>query len=188
VKADCPGIYCVLPTNNGQPGYSEDGSCGLNARKCAYAGFGNCCSVHNECGFSREHCGDGCQSGFGICREEISGQKSGAKKASLDNGGGKGVSQGTTCGGQTSCKDSPAGPCCSKYGFCGSSDLYCNLALGCQEKFGTCHSSGIKEASMNGACGSETGKGATCARSKFGSCCSKYGFCGSGELFCGEGW
>jgi len=35
------------------------------------------------------------------------------------------------------CQD---GYCCSKYGWCGKSDSYCNINNGCQSEFGKCSS------------------------------------------------
>jgi len=32
----------------------------------------------------------------------------------------------------------PSGQCCSKYGWCGKSDDYCDTSKGCQSAFGTC--------------------------------------------------
>ncbi|OAL44264.1 hypothetical protein IQ07DRAFT_481616, partial [Pyrenochaeta sp. DS3sAY3a] len=42
---------------------------------------------------------------------------------------------GATGGGQT-CGGSVFGNCCSEYGYCGSTDIYCGT--GCQSGFGTC--------------------------------------------------
>jgi len=41
------------------------------------------------------------------------------------------------CGeGIGSCDDNE---CCSKYGWCGKTDEYCNVAKGCQSEFGICN-------------------------------------------------
>ncbi|KNC95896.1 uncharacterized protein SPPG_09564 [Spizellomyces punctatus DAOM BR117] len=41
-----------------------DQSCGNGIGSC---GFGACCSANGECGYTSDHCADGCQSGFGNC-------------------------------------------------------------------------------------------------------------------------
>lgn len=48
------------------------------------------------------------------------------------------VSEDGNCGGTTvqTCLGSEFGDCCSQYGYCGASDLYCGT--GCQPGFGTC--------------------------------------------------
>ncbi|KAF2481522.1 hypothetical protein BDY17DRAFT_189902 [Neohortaea acidophila] len=46
------------------------------------------------------------------------------------------------CGGVTgyTCTGGNFGPCCSKYGFCGTGDNYCSERVGCDPEFGTCFS------------------------------------------------
>jgi len=89
----------------------------------------------------------------------------------------------------------PYGTCCSKYGWCGTSDKHCGS--GCQSEFGKCNSSTttitattttptttIKPfytISTNGRCGEKYG---VCPG---GECCSKYGWCGSTDNYCGSG-
>lgn len=57
---------------------------------------------------------------------------------STGTGGGGDVSLDGNCGGATAqtCQGSEFGNCCSQYGFCGASNLYCGA--GCQPAFGTC--------------------------------------------------
>jgi len=95
--------------------------------------------------------------------------------------------------------------CCSKYGYCGTTDEYCGS--GCQSEYGKCNSSNRttkktttttkktttttkktttttkKNTSTNtsGRCGASYG---SCANSK---CCSKYGYCGTTDEYCGSG-
>jgi len=33
----------------------------------------------------------------------------------------------------------PSGKCCSKYGWCGTSERHCKVNQGCQIAFGECH-------------------------------------------------
>jgi len=60
----------------------------------------------------------------------------------------------------------PAGECCSKWGYCGTTSEYCSNSQGCQLAYGDCK------------CGSGFGN---CAA---GSCCSKWGFCGKTSDYC----
>lgn len=43
-----------------------------------------------------------------------------------------------SCGGQFTCINSLHGGCCSKFGFCGTTDEHCNPSKGCQIQFGSC--------------------------------------------------
>jgi len=70
----------------------------------------------------------------------------------------------------------PNGECCSKYGWCGTSDDHCSISKGCQSEFGKC--SGGKTPIVEGKCGKEYGK---CPS---GQCCSKYGWCGTSTDYC----
>ncbi|KAK2810962.1 hypothetical protein FQN50_002554 [Emmonsiellopsis sp. PD_5] len=45
---------------------SLDGSCGPKFT-CSGSRFGSCCSGHGFCGNSTAHCGDGCQTTYGVC-------------------------------------------------------------------------------------------------------------------------
>jgi len=85
-----------------------------------------CCSQYGYCGSSDEYCGKGCQSEFGKC-----GKKNTNSSAS------KKVSTNGQCGGNNGV--CPNDLCCSKYGYCGTSDAHCGT--GCQSEFGKCGSS-----------------------------------------------
>jgi len=92
----------------------------------------------------------------------------------------KGVSSDGKCGeGIGRCK---SGECCSKYGWCGKTEKYCKVELGCQMEFGKCtksnndyYKNGVRK---DGKCGQGIG------RCKTGECCSKYGWCGKTEKHC----
>ena len=81
------------------------------------------------------------------------------------------------------------GKCCSKYGWCGTSDKYCGT--GCQEGYGICNStrdsqtpsSTFHPVSEDGSCGPKNGN-TSCPP---GECCSKYGWCGTSISYCGSG-
>jgi hypothetical protein len=75
------------------------------------------------------------------------------------------------------------GQCCSKFGWCGTSEEFCSAST-CQKEYGVCwnkntnSSSQTKYKSVPGRCGSLYGK---CPD---GLCCSKYGWCGTSESYC----
>ncbi|PVH72657.1 carbohydrate esterase family 4 protein [Cadophora sp. DSE1049] len=47
---------------------SADGTCGGTKKyTCQGSVYGNCCSQYNWCGNTVDHCGTGCQKGFGTC-------------------------------------------------------------------------------------------------------------------------
>ncbi|KAF6833304.1 polysaccharide deacetylase [Colletotrichum plurivorum] len=96
------------------------------------------------------------------------------------------VSPDQTCGGTNgyTCLNSAFGNCCSFYGFCGSSLVYCGT--GCQSGFGSCSppSPGVSDTS-NGLCGSQFQ--ATCKNYGEKKCCSASGFCGNTAAHCGTG-
>ncbi|TVY23306.1 hypothetical protein LHYA1_G007209 [Lachnellula hyalina] len=46
---------------------SSHGECGASSTCAGQTQFGACCSKWNFCGDTTEHCGDGCQAGFGTC-------------------------------------------------------------------------------------------------------------------------
>jgi len=70
----------------------------------------------------------------------------------------------------------PSGQCCSKYGYCGTSEKHCSAQKGCQTKYGQCNANEV--ISTNGRCGKDDGRCPT------GKCCSKYGYCGTSEKHC----
>ncbi|TVY68383.1 Lectin-B [Fusarium oxysporum f. sp. cubense] len=148
--------------NSAAGNISTDGQCGKNGKTCKGSTFGDCCSPQGWCGKEKDHCGTGCQSGFGTC------------DASAGN-----VSTDGSCGKNGKiCKGSQWGDCCSKNGYCGKGDDYCRD--GCQTAYGLC--TGI---STDAECGSRNGK--TCVGSGLGNCCSANGFCGSTSTHCGQG-
>jgi len=84
------------------------------------------------------------------------------------------------------------GQCCSKYGWCGSTNKHCDVVEGCQKTFGIC--TGNEDESNNNEGENTdlplttTGKcSATDGRCPSGQCCSRYGWCGKGEKYCGSG-
>jgi len=137
---------------------SENGECGKGKGKCP---SGQCCSKYGYCGTSDKHCKSGCQSEFGTCKTNNEGKISTNGKCGKEDG---------KC---------PSGKCCSKYGYCGTSDKHCKS--GCQSEFGTCKTNNEDKISTNGKCGKEDGK---CPS---GKCCSKYGYCGTSDKHCKSG-
>jgi len=70
----------------------------------------------------------------------------------------------------------PNGYCCSKYGWCGTSEKHCSLEKGCNTEFGYCRTPYM--VSTNGRCGMNVGK------CPMGQCCSAYGWCGTSDRHC----
>ncbi|TVY57472.1 hypothetical protein LCER1_G001603 [Lachnellula cervina] len=52
---------------SGSLSVSSNGQCGGSNTCAGQTTFGACCSKWNFCGDTTEHCGDGCQAGFGKC-------------------------------------------------------------------------------------------------------------------------
>ncbi|KAF2850787.1 carbohydrate-binding module family 18 protein, partial [Plenodomus tracheiphilus IPT5] len=49
---------------------SQNARCGASfgGQTCQGSKYGNCCSNHNYCGSSDDHCKIGCQASFGTCK------------------------------------------------------------------------------------------------------------------------
>jgi len=183
------------------PTVSTDGTCGDKGR-CPY---GECCSAATGlCGTTTSFCGLSCISEFGKCNYagvELS--ESDLEKIKVDDPS-LPISTDDRCGeGHGIC---PFNKCCSKYGYCGTTDKHCGA--GCQTGFGKCNVSNITTTtttttkpitvtstkvettktekttipiSTNSRCGEEFGM---CPDNK---CCSKYGYCGTTDKHCGTG-
>jgi len=157
---------------------SEDGRCGKDFGICKQ---GYCCSEFGWCGNTEKYCKKGCQFGFGICEDEdedeevsmeISDDETDDQVTVTD------VSQDGRCGKEFgSCKE---GYCCSKWGWCGKTELHCSVKSGCQSEFGLCAKKDgfVEEQKMDGRCGVGIG---SCPE---GYCCSKWGWCGKSDSHC----
>ncbi|TVY42279.1 hypothetical protein LOCC1_G005942 [Lachnellula occidentalis] len=70
---------------SGSLSVSSSGQCG-GSQTCAGAPqFGACCSKYSFCGDTAEHCGDGCQAGFGKCGSGASSNSTTVKVRHLPN-------------------------------------------------------------------------------------------------------
>jgi hypothetical protein len=149
--------------NNSSP-TSENYKCGKGYGHC---GRGYCCSKYGWCGLTEDFCEpNSCQPDYGVCWYK---QRS---KTSITSVSGR-------CGYHYgSCPD---GLCCSKYGWCGSTDAYCD-ADKCQVDYGSCKNFSNKFDDTvirdDGRCGKGVG------RCGHGTCCSKYGWCGNTAAYC----
>lgn len=121
----------TLPTSPGSAALltSKDGSCG-GKQTCKNSSLGNCCSPSGFCGNSEPYCGNGCQKAFGTCAIIAVSPNNPTVTISIDG----------TCGPvrNVTCDGSPFGSCCSRYGWCGDTGTHCDVANGCQSRFGTC--------------------------------------------------
>jgi len=161
----CQSEFGVCENSKGKvPISTVSGRCGPEYGACAKAG--ECCSQHNYCGTSSAHCGNGCQSEFGICTETSS------NKISVSTVSGRCGPDYGVC--------AKAGECCSQYNYCGTSTTHCGT--GCQNEFGVCTTTTTNTSKVSGRCGPDYGK---CAKS--GECCSQYGHCGTTTDHCGTG-
>lgn len=95
------------------------------------------------------------------------------------------ISENGQCGlgsGQT-CTGSIFGSCCSFYGFCGDTDIYCLTTERCQPGYGDCTTpspvssstvpspTSTSKISLDGTCGGDNGY--VCPGSGLGDCCSR---------------
>ncbi|GAB7346912.1 hypothetical protein MBLNU459_g1983t2 [Dothideomycetes sp. NU459] len=148
---------------------STDATCGGSSGfTCSNSAFGNCCSASGWCGSGDLYCGEGCQAGFGTCGINVaslsssaaatttttksalpSTSKSSSSSTSSAAASPTAVSTDASCGGTTgfTCQGSTFGNCCSKYGFCGSTNAYCGTD--CQSGFGTCGVSSVSSSSSS---------------------------------------
>jgi len=106
----------------------------------------------------------------------------------------------------------PTGKCCSKYGWCGKTSDYCDIAKGCQSEFGQCNNTTTKKTTTTTTTTTtkkttkKTKKTTTTATTTTkkteptvsttgqcgngygkcpnGECCSKYGWCGKSNKHC----
>ncbi|KAH6572138.1 hypothetical protein BASA61_004435 [Batrachochytrium salamandrivorans] len=100
---------------------SPDFRCGAAAGFGCAPGF--CCSQHNFCGITPEHCDFGCQPEFSLC-DSTRGPES-PRPESSNGRCGSGTVFG--CGLEK---------CCSRRGLCGTTTRHCGV--GCQSAFGLC--------------------------------------------------
>ncbi|KXJ91946.1 hypothetical protein Micbo1qcDRAFT_162003 [Microdochium bolleyi] len=171
----------ALPPLLSNRAVSPDNTCGntgAGANKgytCPAGGDFRCCSQYGWCGASSDHCGTGCQSGFGSCGTSAPAPVVVSPDNTCGNIGAG--TKGYTC---------PSGGdfrCCSMYGWCGASSDHCGT--GCQSGFGTCGTGtggggGDGGGSSDGRCGANFGN-KKCAADE---CCSLSGYCGKSDEHC----
>jgi hypothetical protein len=102
VLAALAAVQAVHATSQG---VSSTARCGAQySLTCKGSSFGNCCSKNGWCGSSSDYCGDGCQSGWGICNSGSSAPPVTVPK----------ISQKGSCAqnGGSTCLGSNFGDCC----------------------------------------------------------------------------
>jgi len=128
------------PTTKSSLPTSTNGKCGPSDGKCP---ADKCCSKYGYCGKTDDHCGKGCQSEFGECKNTTTTTKTKTKTKKATTTTKKNTTSKTTIPISTNGKcgktdgKCPSGKCCSKYGWCGTSDSHCGS--GCQSEFGKCN-------------------------------------------------
>ncbi|OUM57974.1 carbohydrate-binding module family 18 protein, partial [Piromyces sp. E2] len=131
---------------------------------------GKCCSQHGWCGSGPNYCSKGCQPEFGQCDKVTTviptNKKVTTNTATIST---KSSVSGRCGEGFGNC---PSGNCCSKHGWCGTTEEFCGD--GCQSAYGQC-------TSYSGQCGKGIGR---CPPDK---CCNKNGWCGFGSDYCDTG-
>ncbi|KAL0717062.1 hypothetical protein Bca4012_066384 [Brassica carinata] len=164
-------LHCsrALPTR-GNARLGEQ--CGHQADGALCPG-GLCCSKEGFCGTTKPYCGPGCQSQCDYDPTPLAPPPPDPFKP---------VPQ---CGHDAKGALCPGGLCCSKEGYCGTTEPYCGN--GCQSQ---CDYVPTPTAPPPpdpfkpvAQCGHEA-KGALCPG---GLCCSKEGYCGTTEPYCGNG-
>jgi len=166
---------------------SEDGRCGEKYGVCEE---GYCCSKYGWCGDSEEFCDieQGCQSKYGECHKN----KNVLTKSTTTSTPSP-IEHPYRCGeGNGSCPD---GYCCSKYGWCGTEEQYCDPEQGCQSEFGKCYNTSktttrktTRKTTTTTTMPSETVQQYQCGEGigscPDGYCCSRYGWCGTRDEYC----
>jgi hypothetical protein len=132
----------------------------------------SCCSHYNWCGSTDAYCGAGCQAAFGTCSGGGGGSTTSQPPTSSTSSPPPPPSSGSispdmTCGGSAGYTCPGSDPCCSQYGWCGSTDGYCGA--GCQASFGTCSAGGGTTTSTQPPGSTSTGGTASIPRPKIGS-------------------
>jgi hypothetical protein len=173
------------------------GRCGPTFGKC---GEYECCSQYGYCGVTDAHCGEGCQTNYGLCVESLlSSKKSSMLKTTTTVR--KNVPTSTVdgrCGPKFGACADP-NECCSEYGYCDVSPEHCGA--GCQPDYGVCDANvapikttttvkkvtttvkkNVPTSTVDGRCGPKFG---ACADPN--ECCSQYGYCDASPEHCGAG-
>ncbi|KAH7095484.1 hypothetical protein FB567DRAFT_460408 [Paraphoma chrysanthemicola] len=160
-----PSSSVPVPTPTGPT--STDGQCGSSTEGKGQScigftgpdGISECCSSAGWCGRSSDHCGTGCNPLFGKCGTQPSisasvsvSQTSAAPQPTVSlptsTDGDCGANAGKTCKGFF--LGGVKAECCSEYGYCGNTDVYCGT--GCNPYYGDCgSSSSSSSASMSQA-------------------------------------
>jgi len=201
------------PTNPPSGEVSKDGKCGPRNNNTVCPA-GECCSKYGYCGTTDDHCIKYCVSEFGVCKNsggDVVIPTSTTTTTTVPAPGPTNppsgeVSKDGKCGPRNNNTVCPAGECCSRYGYCGTTNDHC--VKYCVSEFGECRNSNndvviirtttiesdaaptnseqnIPEGrvSEDGTCGPEYGNTVCPA----GECCSRYGYCGIAEGYCGAG-
>ena len=178
----------ILPTETAR---AKD-RCGIidnkNYGSCAN---GECCSKYGWCGVTEAHCSvnSGCQSEFGRCNSSSDNPNNNNNNNNNENNENVNnnirTSRTSRCGRRYGKCDK--NQCCSKYGWCGTSESYCSVEAGCQSEFGRCGYSSDNTNDVNNTDENhyhpwQCGEGIGSCKPDY--CCSKYGWCGRSISYC----
>ncbi|KAJ1653393.1 hypothetical protein IWQ61_006472 [Dispira simplex] len=145
----------------------------------------SCCSKWGWCGTGDVFCGAGCQNGpctGGNTSQSPTGTKTSTGPSPTN------TLPGGACDATHPCANNS---CCSKWGWCGTGDVFCGA--GCQN--GPCTGGNTSQSptgtkTSTGPSPTNTLPGGACDATHpcaNNSCCSKWGWCGNGDVFCGAG-
>jgi len=162
---------------------STSNRCGKEYGRCSKAY--QCCSKYGYCGEGSDYCGTGCQSAYGLCGDETVEEEEDVEWVTewvtetvyvyVEE-----AEDSRDCGRDVN-KQCPSGKCCSKYGYCGTSESYCEVSKGCQPAFGDCYEV-VDTASVSIDNNVECGVGiGSCVD---GECCNSEGHCGKSSDYC----
>ena len=187
----------TLPLPTMSPQYSKDGSCGPSKGN-VLCPPGTCCSKWGFCGISKAHCrsdclyqctdGDG-QAAGGVASISLAPSPAVPNNVLFALPGGE-------CGSLAdgSYKYCPGNQCCSKWNYCGDSEVHCTTgcASQCRSPAGIVAasvdfppvpgSSSLQTALPGRQCGLQSN--GTFVKCPANQCCSKWNFCGTSELHC----
>ena len=152
---------------------------------------GECCSKYGWCGVTEAHCSvnSGCQSEFGRCNSSSDNPNNNNNNNNNENNENVNnnirTSRTSRCGRRYGKCDK--NQCCSKYGWCGTSESYCSVEAGCQSEFGRCGYSSDNTNDVNNTDENhyhpwQCGEGIGSCKPDY--CCSKYGWCGRSISYC----
>ncbi|KAF2855092.1 carbohydrate esterase family 4 protein [Plenodomus tracheiphilus IPT5] len=161
-------------------GVSTDGMCGSTAGKtCLNSGLGECCSQYGWCGATTDHCGTGCQAGFGQCGSLSSSSTLLSTGTARSSSAVVSSTVRSSTVGASSTKASSSASSTKAASSVSSTKASSTAGVSSTRAASSAAASAstVAKVSTDGTCGGTNGY--TCAGFSEGECCSSYGWCGS---------